>query len=124
MMNFCLKETLNEDGSFKMMDEDTLGSSFLFPVSVLNELGYFRPSLRFWTTESWPDAMKVADKIEHRIKAMGLTDTESAKVLRRFEDARKERRAGRMGGVLGGVVILSILWSGWRMVRRRNKSGS
>ncbi len=124
MMNFCLKETLNEDGSFKMMDEDTLGSSFLFPVSVLNELGYFRPSLRFWTKESWPDAMKVTDKIEHRMKAMGLTDTESAKVLRRFEDARKERRAWRMGGVLGGVVILSILWSGWRMVRRRNKSGS
>jgi hypothetical protein len=47
MMDFCLRETMNSDGSFKMMDEDTLGSSFLFPVSLLNELGYFRSSLRF-----------------------------------------------------------------------------
>ena len=45
MLHFCLDETLNPDGSFKMMDEDTVGSSFLFPVSLLNELGYFRPSL-------------------------------------------------------------------------------
>src|SRR6266566_3212585 len=83
MMEFCLRQTMNPDGSFKMMDEDTVGSSFLFPVSLLNELGYFRPSLRFWTRDSFPDAMHIADLIEHRIKAMGLTDTESAKGLRR-----------------------------------------
>src|SRR5207237_3380287 len=82
MMDFCLKETMNPDGSFKMMDEDTVGSSFLFPVSLLNELGYFRPSLRFWTRESFPGAMDVAARVEERIKGMGLTDTESAKVLR------------------------------------------
>lgn len=114
MMDFCLNETMNPDGSFKMMDEDTLGSSFLFPVSLLNELGYFRPSLRFWTYDSFPDAMQVADRIEKRIKVMGLTDTESLKVLRRFEDARRERRAWRLGGLL---LLLVIGLLGWKLVR-------
>ena len=78
-----------------MMDEDTLGSSFLFPVSLLNELGYFRPSLRFWTDESFPESMELADRIEARIWAMNLSDTESAKVLKRFAEARLEwRRTG------------------------------
>jgi len=115
MMDFCLRETMNADGSFKMMDEDTLGSSFLFPVSLLNELGYFRPSLRFWTWESFPEAMKVADKIEDRIKALGLTDTESRKVLRRFDEARRERRAWR-----GAIVLVSalFLWTLWKLLKR------
>jgi hypothetical protein len=117
MMDFCLNKTLNPDGSFKLMDEDTVGSSFLFPVSLLNELGYFRPSLRFWTRESFPDSMKVADRIEQRIKSMGLSDTESAKVLRRFDEARRERRAWHIGGAIG---LLALAWMGWRTVKILN----
>lgn len=127
MMDFCLNETLNPDGSFKMMDEDTLGSSFLFPISLLNELGYFRPSLRFWTWESFPDAMKLADRVEARIKAMGLTDTESAKVLRRFEEARRERRAWLVAGgmLLAGIVVAGWLGARWmRRARARRAAGS
>jgi hypothetical protein len=114
MMDFCLKETMNADGSFKMMDEDTVGSSFLFPISLLNELGYFRPSLRFWTWESFPDAMNVADRVQSRIKAMGLTDTESAKVLRRFEEARRERRAWLVAGCF---LLVVLAWSGWKCAK-------
>jgi len=120
MLDFCLQQ-MRPDGSFNFLDEDTLGSSFLFPVSLLNELGYFRPSLRFWTWESFPDSMKVADKIEARIKAMNLTDTESAKVLRRFQDARRERRAWWLGGTL---CVLLVAWIAkklfrWKFSRRR-----
>jgi len=115
MIDFCLNKTLNEDGSFKMMDEDTLGSSFLFPISVLNELGYFRPSMRFWTWERFPDAMTVADRVEHRIKAMGLTDTESGKVLKRFAEARQERRAWRLGGIL---LLGAVVWTGFKIWKR------
>jgi hypothetical protein len=97
------------------MDEDTLGSSFLFPVSLLNELGYFRSSLRFWTYDSFPDAMQVADRIENRIKAMGLSDTESRKVLRRFEEARRERRAWWLGGLLLDLLIILV---GWKIAKR------
>jgi hypothetical protein len=122
MMDFCLNETMNPDGSFKMMDEDTVGSSFLFPVSLLNEQGYFRPSLRFWSWDSFPDAVRVADRVANRIKAMGLTDTESAKVLRRFEEARRERRAWRLGA---GILLVVFICTGWisakwvRRLRRR-----
>jgi len=115
MMDFCLRETMNPDGSFKMMDEDTVGSSFLFPVSLLNELGYFRPSLRFWKWQTFPGAMEVADRIEATIKTMGLTDTESRKVLRRFDEARRERRGWRLGGLL---LLLSIIWVGWKLLKR------
>lgn len=118
MMDFCLNKTLNPDGSFKMMDEDTVGSSFIFPVSLLNELGYFRPSLRFWTSASFPDSMKVADRIEQRIRIMGLRDTESAKVLRRFDEARRERRARRMGAA---TALLAIAWLAWRTVKFLNR---
>jgi hypothetical protein len=127
MMEFCLSETMNPDGSFKLMDEDTVGSSFLFPISLLNELGYFRPSLRFWTWESFPDTMKVADRVQSRIRDMGLTDTESAKVLRRFEEARRERRAWLLAG---GILVVFLLWSGWKCakwvnrVRRRSGASS
>jgi hypothetical protein len=110
MMDFCLNETMNPDGSFKLMDEDTVGSSFLFPVSLLNELGYFRPSLRFWTWESFPDAMKVADRVQARIKTMGLTDTESAKVLRRFDEARREWRGWLLAG---GILLVVLSWTTW-----------
>ncbi len=98
-----------------MRDEDTVGSSFLFPVSLLNELGYFRPSLRFWTWDSFPDAMSVANRVEHRIKVMGLTDTESAKVLRRFSEARRERRAWKIGGA---TLLVVISWLGWKALKR------
>src|SRR5215471_413605 len=118
MMDFCLKDTMNPDGSFKMMDEDTVGSSFLFPISLLNELGYFRPSLRFWTWDSFPNAMNVADRVQERIKAMGLTDTESAKVLRRFKEARRERRAW----VAVGCILAAVLaWTAWKCVKRARR---
>src|SRR3989442_15829993 len=54
--------------------------STLFPYttlfrSLLNELGYFRPSLRFWTWQSFPEAMEVAQRIENRIKTMGRSES-------------------------------------------------
>jgi hypothetical protein len=83
MLGFCLQETLNKDGSFKLMDEDTVGSSFMIPVHLLDDLGYFRSSRRFWTMQSFPDGPATARRIAERIKALGLTDTESQKALRR-----------------------------------------
>jgi hypothetical protein len=124
MMDFCLVETMNSDGSFKMMDEDTLSSSFLFPVSLLDELGYFRPSLRFWTYDSFPNAMHVAERIENRIKAMGLSDTESLKVLRRLEDARRERRAWWLGGLLLVLLVILVGWKLGKTIRRRRKANA
>jgi hypothetical protein len=53
--------------------------------------------------------MKVADRVQNRIKSMGLTDTESAKVLRRFDEARRERRAWL---VAGSFLLVVLAWGG------------
>ena len=90
IIDFCLNETLNPDGSFKMMDEDTLGSSFMFPVSVLDEAGYFRRSRRFWTYGSFPGSTEVARRIEAKMKSVGLNDTESSKTIRKLEWIQRE----------------------------------
>jgi hypothetical protein len=123
MIDFCLKETMNPDGSFKLMDEDTLGSSFLFPVSLLNELGYFRPSKRFWTDEEFPAAREVADRVAAKIEALGLTDPESRKALRRIEEARLERwiRWG-VEGLLAVGAIAALWLLGRRIVRRGSRA--
>jgi hypothetical protein len=115
MLEFCLRQ-MNPDGSFKFLDEDTIGSSFLFPVSLLNELGYFRPSNRFWTSDSFPEGMAVAAKIERRIRAMGLTDPESRKVLRRFKEARLERLVRWLAGI---GLLLFITWVSWRYLKAK-----
>ena len=63
--------------------------------------------------------MQTADRIERRIKAMGLTDTESAKVLSRFREARQERRGWE---IAGAVLVLLTVCSGWKVyqwLRRR-----
>ena len=67
--------------------------------------------------------MTVAARAEARIRAMGLTDTESAKVLRRFEEARRERRAWLLAGVLLLVVCMwtAWMWGRW-MVRVRQRT--
>ena len=86
---------------------------------LLTELGYFRPSLRFWTWDSFPGAMKLADRVEQRIKTMGLTDTESAKVLRRFDEARRERRAWAIAGMLLLLVAGGCAWKLATWLRQR-----
>jgi hypothetical protein len=118
MLEFCLTETLNEEGSFKLMDEDTVGSSFMIPVHLLDELGYFRRSRRFWTDEPFPDGPATARRIAARIEGMGLTDTESQKALRRLRWAAQEDEWRSAGWIVTLVAVLVAggyaVWRYWR----------
>ena len=114
MINFCLTDTLSADGSFKLMDEDTVGSSYMFPVELLDETGYFRKSRRFWTDESFPGSPEVAQKVAAKIESAGLTDTESRKALRRLRDAQREGRQRRIAGTFAIVAFIGI---GYLIVR-------
>jgi hypothetical protein len=120
MLEFCLAETLNEDGSFKLMDEDTVGSSFMIPVHLLDELGYFRRSRRFWTDEPFPEGPATARRIAARIEGMGLSDTESQKALRRLRWAAQEDD-WRIAGWI--VTLVAVVVAGgfgcWRYRGRR-----
>jgi hypothetical protein len=82
MLDFCLKETLLADGSFKTDDEDTLGAAFYFGVAFLHQVGYFSKVNRFWTERDFPEASATNDRITARIRALNLDDPESLFALR------------------------------------------
>lgn len=77
MMEFCLHESLQPDGSFRSPEEDTLGSAFYFGVGFLHEVGYFSKANRFWTDQSFPAASEVRARILGRMQALKLDDSEA-----------------------------------------------
>ena len=75
MLDWCLSESLQPDGSFKEGDlDDTLGDAFDYGVYFLRETGYFRREDRFWTDLDFAGAGAVHDRIEAKLKATGLND--------------------------------------------------
>jgi hypothetical protein len=75
MLGWCLANSYQPDGSFKVSDlDDTLGDAYYYGVSFLREAGYFRREDRFWTDQEFPEAQGVSDRIDARLKAIGLND--------------------------------------------------
>ena len=88
MMDFCLKQSLQPDGSFKAPEEDTLSSAFYFGVGFLREIGYWSKSKRFWTEQSFPESKEIRRRILNRINALKLDDSEASwtKLILQFEN--------------------------------------
>jgi hypothetical protein len=64
MLGWCLSESLQADGSFKLQDgDDSLETSVNFGAGFLSLLGYFDRSRRFWTDEDFPEAADVRARI-------------------------------------------------------------
>jgi hypothetical protein len=75
MLAWCLANSLQPDGSFKVSElDDTVGDAYSYGVSFLRETGYFSRQERFWTSEEFPDAPNVRARIEARIKTIGVND--------------------------------------------------
>lgn len=75
MLAWCLANSLQPDGSFKVSDlDDTVGDAYSYGVSFLREAGYFSRQERFWTDQEFPDAGPVKARIEAKIKSIGLND--------------------------------------------------
>jgi hypothetical protein len=75
MIEWCLKESLQPDGSFKTSEiDDTLGDAQMYGALFLRDAGYFDAANRFWTDRSFPEAEAVRSRIEARLKATGLSD--------------------------------------------------
>jgi len=76
MLHWCLTESYQPDGSFKVSDLDnTLGDAFEYGVNFLEETGYFDRANRFWTNQDFPDADSVRNRIEAKLKSIGLHDS-------------------------------------------------
>jgi hypothetical protein len=75
ILDWCLKDSLQPDGSFKVSElDDTLGDAFYYGVSFLNDVGYFDKAKRFWTDTDFPDAEATRARIQSRIESIGLAD--------------------------------------------------
>jgi len=75
MLSWCLTKSLQPDGSFKVSDlDDTVGDAYSYGVEFLRETGYFGSASRFWTDQDFPDAKAVHDRVEAKIKGIGLDD--------------------------------------------------
>ena len=75
MLHWCLTQSYQSDGSFKVSDlDDTLGDAYRYGVWFLQEAGYFNRRQRFWTDEDFPESKTVRDHIEAKLKSMGLGD--------------------------------------------------
>ena len=75
MLDWCLSQSLQADGSFKTSEiDDTLGDAQMYGAWFLRDAGYFDPAQRFWTGKSFPDAEAVRGRIKARQEAMGLGD--------------------------------------------------
>ncbi len=75
MLTWCLRQSLQPDGSFKVSDlDDTSGDAYEYGVDFLVETGYFDSRERFWTKETFPGAENVRTRIGMKLKQTGLND--------------------------------------------------
>jgi len=64
MMQWCLDESLQPDGSFKPIIADgSLEEGTYYGASFLARIGFFDKSLRFWTDQEFPQANEVRQRI-------------------------------------------------------------
>lgn len=86
LLDWCLKHSLQPDGSFKVSElDDTLGDAYFYGVSFLTDAGYFDKAKRFWTDRDFLDAEATRGRIQSRIESIGLADPnlkEAHKLLR------------------------------------------
>lgn len=76
MLHWCLTKSYQPDGSFKISDlDDTMGDAYRYGVAFLSEAGYFQSKNRFWTSENFPEANSVQQKIKTKILSIGLNES-------------------------------------------------
>jgi hypothetical protein len=64
MLDRCLTESLQPDGSFKHLEADfSIEEATYFGVDFLYNAGYFSKSKRFWTDQDFPQAEEVRQRI-------------------------------------------------------------
>jgi len=69
LLDWCLTESLNADGSFKFWGGDnSKEETAYYGTSFLARIGYFDKSKRFWTDKDFPEARSVRRKIIAYIK--------------------------------------------------------
>jgi hypothetical protein len=69
MLAWCLKESLQPDGSFRLREGESLEESVYFGTAFLSRIGYFDRTRRFWTDEEFPGAPEARQHMVQFIRA-------------------------------------------------------
>jgi hypothetical protein len=69
MLDWCLKESLQPDGSFRIREGESMEESSYFGTAFLARIGYFDRARRFWTDEEFPGAAEAKQHIAGFIRA-------------------------------------------------------
>ena len=72
MLDWCLTNSLQPDGSFKTSDlDDTLVDACSYGDYFLNETGFYDRKKRFWTDQDFPNTDAIHDRIKAKLKMLG-----------------------------------------------------
>lgn len=64
MLNWCLHNSLQADGSFKItLPDGSVEDATYYGTEFLARIGFFDPSRRFWTTKTFPEVPEVRNRI-------------------------------------------------------------
>ena len=63
IVRWCLDESLQPDGSFKLTGGDSIEEEVSFGASLLDQAGVFDRAKRFWTTDDFPEAPEARARI-------------------------------------------------------------
>ncbi|MGA7752125.1 MAG: hypothetical protein WCB05_04820 [Candidatus Sulfotelmatobacter sp.] len=64
MLTWCLHDSLQPDGSFKVHIADgSIEDAEYYGTSFLARIGYFDPAQRFWTNRDFPESLEVKKRI-------------------------------------------------------------
>jgi hypothetical protein len=75
MLDWCLANSLQADGSFKTSDlDDTLVDACTYGDCLLRETGFYDRKKRFWTDKDFPDAEAIHEKVKARLATLGRKD--------------------------------------------------
>lgn len=69
MLDWCLKDSLQPDGSFRLRDEECQEESVYFGAAFLSRIGYFDRTRCFWTNEAFAGTPVVRQRIVQFIRA-------------------------------------------------------
>jgi hypothetical protein len=97
MLHWCLTDSLQPDGSFKsILPDGSLEESMEYGVSFLARIGFFDKSKRFWTSQDFPQAEEVRNRIltyakKHQATG-GAGGTQYQGVLEDLNDLSEKKR--------------------------------
>jgi hypothetical protein len=91
LLDWCLRESLQPDGSFAHGGDDSVEEDTYFGATFLTRIGFFDADHRFWTEREFPEASEIRERI---IRFITQHQNSGAAGGTYYESALRELNAG------------------------------